>query len=109
MNLNAVANDEIIKRRLAQKMNFLAEDIAALQNPSDDELRSWFGRNSSRFAMPARASFHHLYFSSDRGPGARDAAAAALSAVMPADLLQKVILVAIFTAACTGAARLLGR
>jgi hypothetical protein len=38
-----------------------------------------------------------------------DAVLAALSAVLPADLLQKIILVAIFTAACAGAARLLGR
>jgi peptidyl-prolyl cis-trans isomerase C len=80
-------DDEIIKRRLAQKMNFLAEDIAALQNPSDAELRAWFEQNSSRFALPARASFHHLYFSFDRGPDARDAAAAALPRIAgkPAD------------------------
>jgi hypothetical protein len=38
-----------------------------------------------------------------------DAVIAALSAVIPADLLQKIILVAIFTASCAGAARLLGR
>jgi hypothetical protein len=38
-----------------------------------------------------------------------DAVIAALSAVIPADLLQKLILVAIFTASCVGAARLLGR
>jgi hypothetical protein len=38
-----------------------------------------------------------------------DAVIAALSAVLPADVLQKIILVAIFTAACAGAARLLGR
>jgi hypothetical protein len=74
-------DDEIIKRRLAQKMNFLAEDIAALQDPSDSELRAWYAQNSSRFALPSRTSFHHLYFSSDRGPGARDAAAAALTRI----------------------------
>jgi hypothetical protein len=80
-------DDEIIKRRLAQKMNFLAEDIAALQNPSDTELHAWFTQNSSRFALPARASFHHLYFSSDRGRGAHDAATAALTRIAdkPAD------------------------
>lgn len=80
-------DDEVIKRRLAQKMNFLAEDIAALQDPGDAELRAWFVQNSSRFAQPPRASFHHLYFSADRGPAARDAAAAALVRIAgkPAD------------------------
>jgi hypothetical protein len=66
-------DDEIIKRRLAQKMDFLAADVVAFQDPSDAELRAWFAQNASRFALPPRASFRHLYFSSDRGPGARDA------------------------------------
>jgi hypothetical protein len=70
-------NDEIIKRRLAQKMGFLAEDVAALQYPSEPELRAWFVRNSGRFALPPRASFRHLYFSYDR-PDAHDRATAAL-------------------------------
>jgi len=79
-------DDEIIKRRLAQKMDFLAADIAALQEPGDAELRGWYAQNSSRFALPARASFRHLYFSFDR-PGAHDAAAAALDKIAgkPAD------------------------
>jgi len=79
--------DEIIKRRLAQKMNFLAEDIAALQDPGEGLLREWFARNSSRFALPPRVSFRHLYFTADRGLGARDAAAAALVKIAdkPAD------------------------
>ena len=66
-------DDEIIKRRLAQKMDFLAADIAALQDPGDAELRAWYAQNSDRFALPPRASFRHLYFSFDR-PGARDRA-----------------------------------
>ncbi|SEE81895.1 PPIC-type PPIASE domain-containing protein [Rhizobiales bacterium GAS191] len=83
-------DDEIIKRRLAQKMEFLAQDIAALQDPGDAELRGWFAQNASRFALPPRASFRHLYFSSDRGPGARDAAAAALAKIAgkPADTAE---------------------
>src|SRR5580700_10368098 len=73
-------DDEIIKRRLAQKMDFLAADIAALQEPGDAELRGWYAQNSGRFALPARASFRHLYFSFDR-PGAHEAAAAALDKI----------------------------
>jgi peptidyl-prolyl cis-trans isomerase C len=71
-------DDEIIKRRLAQKMDFLSDDIAALQAPDEAQLRVWFTQNESRFAKPPRVTFHHLYFSSDRGPGAQQAADAAL-------------------------------
>jgi len=74
-------DDEIIRRRLAQKMDFLAADVAALQNPSEAELRVWFAQNADSFALPSRVSFRHLYFSFDRGPGAHDAAAAALAKI----------------------------
>jgi peptidyl-prolyl cis-trans isomerase C len=79
-------DDEIIKRRLAQKMDFLAADIAALQDPGDAELRAWYMQNSDRFALPPHASFRHLYFSFDR-PGARDRAAGILDKISskPAD------------------------
>lgn len=81
VSLGLDRDDEMIKRRLAQKMDFMAADVATLQEPSEAELRDWFARNASPFARPPRASFRHLYFSFDRGPGARDAAAAALAKV----------------------------
>jgi hypothetical protein len=78
--------DEIIKRRLVQKMNFLAQDLAALQTPSDADLAEWYAQNSDRFALPPRASFRHLYFSFDR-PGARERSGAVLDQIAgkPAD------------------------
>jgi hypothetical protein len=35
-------NDEIVRRRMAQKMQFLAEDVAAAREPTEAELRAWF-------------------------------------------------------------------
>jgi len=81
-------DDEIVKRRMAQKMQFLTEDLAAAREPPAAELRSWFEKNSARFAQPPRVSFRHLYFSPDRrGPRARDDAQEALRklAGQPAD------------------------
>jgi hypothetical protein len=72
-------DDEIVKRRMAQKMQFLAEDVAAAREPTTDELRGWFEQHSTTFALPPRLSFRHLYFSPDkRGARARDDAAKAL-------------------------------
>jgi hypothetical protein len=59
-------DDTIVKRRLAQKMEFLAEDISHLSEPQPGELKAWFAANASRFALPPRASFRHVYFSPDR-------------------------------------------
>ena len=71
--------DTIVRRRLAQKMEFLFEDVSALREPTREELRAWFEKNADRFALLPRASFRHLYFSPDRrGPRAREDAARAL-------------------------------
>jgi hypothetical protein len=81
-------NDTIVRRRLAQKMEFLAEDTSAIRDPAAEELKAWFEENRARFALPGRMSFRHVYFSPDqRGPGARDAAVEALRklAGKPAD------------------------
>jgi hypothetical protein len=80
--------DTIVKRRLAQKMEFLFEDLSALREPTSADLEAWFGENSERFALPARVTFRHLYFSPDRrGESARDDAARALEKLAgePAD------------------------
>ncbi|MBZ9792972.1 peptidyl-prolyl cis-trans isomerase [Rhizobium sp. 3T7] len=75
-------DDEVVKRRLAQKMDFLASDVASMQEPTDADLKAWFDKNSETFALPAHATFRHLYFSTDKhGKGTEEAAAAALALV----------------------------
>jgi hypothetical protein len=75
-------DDTIVRRRMAQKMEFLFEDVAALRQPTTDEMRAWFEKRSERFERPARASFRHLYFSPDRrGPSAHEDAARTLERI----------------------------
>jgi peptidyl-prolyl cis-trans isomerase C len=72
--------DTIVKRRMAQKMEFLAEDLSDLREPTTEELRAWFEENSGQFELPARATFRHLYFSPDRrGQRAYDDAVSTLN------------------------------
>ncbi|WP_176593475.1 peptidyl-prolyl cis-trans isomerase [Sphingobium sp. EM0848] len=64
-------NDEIVRRRLAQKYQFLQADMATPRTPSDAELRRWFEAHAASFAEPARRSFDQRYFAIDqRGEGA---------------------------------------
>src|SRR5262245_4163209 len=72
-------DDTIVKRRMAQKMEFLAEDVAAAHEPTTEELRAWFTKNEAMFAQPSRVSFRTIYFSPDRrGPHAKEDAEKAL-------------------------------
>ena len=73
-------DDTIVRRRMAQKMQFLAEDVAAAHEPTSAELKSWYDKRRVQFAEPPRVSFRHLYFSPDtRGAHARYDAASALA------------------------------
>ena len=75
-------DDTIVKRRMAQKVQFLAEDVATAHEPSTAELKAWFEKNSSKFALPSRYSFRHMYFSPDkRGTNAHEDAAQALARI----------------------------
>lgn len=59
-------NDTIVRRRMAQKMEFLSQDIAAAVEPDEAALRKFFEENAARYAQAARVSFRHVYFSKDR-------------------------------------------
>lgn len=71
-------DDTIVKRRMVQKMDFLAQDLAAARAPTPEDLRNWFASHQDRFTLPPRVAFRHVYFALDRnGTPARAAAAAA--------------------------------
>jgi peptidyl-prolyl cis-trans isomerase C len=59
-------DDEIVKRRMAQKMEFLAEDVSAAHEPTTAELKAYFDANPKAFTQPARVTFRLLYFSPDK-------------------------------------------
>ena len=73
--------DVLVRRRLAQKLSFLIEDLAAVEEPADDELRRFYDGRAEAYVEPARLSFRHVFFSRDRRADAAADAAAALSTV----------------------------
>jgi hypothetical protein len=65
-------NDIVIRRRLRQKMEMLAEDVAGLVPPTDAELQAYLDANTSQFIIEPRMTLHQVYFSIDkRGENAR--------------------------------------
>jgi len=63
--------DTIIRRRMMQKLEFLTNDITALNIPDDTELNKYFLENQGNYQQPAQLSFFHIYFSHDnRGQNA---------------------------------------
>jgi peptidyl-prolyl cis-trans isomerase C len=88
LELGLDKEDTIVKRRMAQKMEFLAEDVSNAHEPTTQELKTWFENHQKDFTMPGRITFRHLYFSPDRrGQHAREDAERALNLIngKPAD------------------------
>ena len=56
-------DDTIIRRRLAQKMRFMIEDISVPELPERADLQTWFKENPERFIRPETRSFEHIYLS----------------------------------------------
>ena len=80
LKLGLDKDDTIIRRRLAQKMDFLAEDVASLREPAPGELEAWYNQRQDAYALPPLATFRHLFFAPDkRGADAQTQAQAALS------------------------------
>jgi peptidyl-prolyl cis-trans isomerase C len=64
-------DDTVIRRRVAQKVEFLVQDLAAAQSPADGALKKYFRNHPEQFRTPAQVSFTQVYFNSDRrGPRA---------------------------------------
>jgi len=59
-------NDTVIRRRLQQKMEFLAEDFAAASDPSEAELVDYLANHPDQFAEEPRFTFRQVFLSSDK-------------------------------------------
>lgn len=73
-------DDVIIRRRLAQKMDFLTSDLSNASAPEDDKLLDYFTNHPELFVIPARVSFRQIYFNADQRGNATSADANALLA-----------------------------
>lgn len=59
-------NDTIVRRRLAQKLEFIVQDTARLDEPAAGELEAFHAAHAEIFSEPGRVSFSQIYFGSER-------------------------------------------
>ncbi|MBW2223313.1 MAG: peptidyl-prolyl cis-trans isomerase [Deltaproteobacteria bacterium] len=78
-------DDIIIQRRVAQKMDFLAAELAGVDEITQAELRAYYQAEPSRFESAGRVSFEHVFFAADRDAAPAQTAAATLKAALAAE------------------------
>nr|WP_010133708.1 peptidylprolyl isomerase [Microbulbifer agarilyticus] len=54
-------DDALVRRRLAQKMEFISADIAQMRQPTEQDLQDYLDSNPGAFAAQARYSFDQVY------------------------------------------------
>jgi hypothetical protein len=58
-------DDEIVRRRIVQKMQFAEQDLAPPPEPSLAQLDAFYQSHLALYREPARVTFSHIFFASD--------------------------------------------
>ncbi len=59
-------DDTVIRRRLAQKLEFLSQDLITPQPPTEAELQSYFEEHVDRYQAPDLITFTHVFIDPDK-------------------------------------------
>jgi len=59
-------DDPVVRRRLAQKIEFISSDLAAQVEPSEKDLQDYFLANPKQFEQPGLINFVQVYLNVDR-------------------------------------------
>jgi hypothetical protein len=65
LRLGLDRDDEIIRRRLVQKYEFVQQDLEVARDPTEADLLAFYNTHASRYEQPAKVTFTHVYFSPD--------------------------------------------
>jgi hypothetical protein len=79
-------NDTYVRRRLAQKVEFLVQDASRLAEPTEDDLRTFYAAHPELFSEDARVSFTQVYFSREHRAGVAAARARLEASANPTEL-----------------------
>jgi len=66
LRMNLDHNDEIIRRRLKQKYEFLVKDLVSLEQPSEQVLQTFHQEHPQIYQQAKTLSFSQIYFSPDK-------------------------------------------
>jgi hypothetical protein len=73
-------DDSIVRRRMQQKLEFMAGDAGALASPTDRDLQAWLDRHPEKFRVEPGVAFSQIYFRPGRqGENAQAAASRTLA------------------------------
>ena len=79
-------NDEIIRRRLKQKYEFLIKDLKEQEIPTTSELKAFYEANKQQYQSAKKYSFNQIYFSPDHAHNPQTSALTLLEKIQSKNL-----------------------
>ena len=59
-------DDQVVRRRMSQKMEFISNDLASLAEPDDTQLQTYLDSHPEKFAIPGRISYSQVYLDTNQ-------------------------------------------
>jgi hypothetical protein len=59
-------DDTIVRRRLRQKLEFLADDLAEMVEPTGEQLQAWLAGHADSYRLPPELALRQVFVSPDR-------------------------------------------
>ena len=56
------SDDPVVRRRLAQKVKFISNDIISIDAPTKQQLQTYLDTHASQYQLPGKVTFQHIYF-----------------------------------------------
>ena len=58
-------DDQMVRRRMRQKLEFLGQDLAEAVEPTEQDLRAWLDAHPDDYRRPGTTTFVHVFFRLD--------------------------------------------
>jgi hypothetical protein len=85
LKMNLDHNDELIRRRMNQKLDFITSDLVQMKEPEDSALQAYYLKHKSKYLLQASYTFSHIYFNADKRAHAKADALALLPSLPSTD------------------------
>jgi len=59
-------DDQVVRRRMSQKMEFISNDLASLVEPDDEQLQTYLDEHPQKFTIPGRISYSQVYLNANQ-------------------------------------------
>ncbi len=59
-------DDTVVRQRMTRKIEFISNDLASIDEPTDTQLQAYLDTHAEKFLLPGKISFSQIYLNTDK-------------------------------------------